>query len=103
MVTMTNLIFSRVHNEYTASLASGRSGPTADSHTEAREFGTPVDCQRRSTTADAPSGGGRGTRTSHAASSSGVEPTIYRARSCRRKASTHPQAGERSENHDRFD
>ena len=30
----------------------------ADSHTEAREFGTPVDCQRRSTTADAPSGGG---------------------------------------------
>ena len=30
----------------------------ADSHTEAREFGTSVDCQRRPTTADAPSGGG---------------------------------------------
>jgi len=30
----------------------------AHSHTEAREFGTPVDCQHRSTTADAPSGGG---------------------------------------------
>ena len=73
----------------------------ADSHTEAREFGTSVDCQRRSTTADAPSGGGPGHADSHAASSSGVEPTIYRARSCRRKASTHPQAGERSENHDR--
>src|SRR6185437_1007225 len=37
-------------------------GTNADSHTEAREFGTPVDCQHRSMTADAPSGSAGATR-----------------------------------------